>query len=83
MYLLGVYIRFFSSENVGVIVYITRDGGGSNGSWCHLWKYDLARLAEEAGLEIVVSYFPPGTSKWNRLSISCSAILSSSGRGSG
>ena len=48
-------------------LYITADGGGSNGSRSRLWKSELARLAEETGLEIEVSHFPPGTSKWNKV----------------
>ena len=48
-------------------LYINCDGGGSNGSRCRLWKEDLAKLAEETGLEIWVSHFPPGTSKWNKV----------------
>ena len=46
---------------------ITADGGGSNGSRLRLWKTQLAELATETGLEITVSHFPPGTSKWNRI----------------
>lgn len=48
-------------------IYITADGGGSNGRRNRLWKLELARLAEETGLEIEVSHFPPGTSKWNKV----------------
>ena len=48
-------------------LYITCDGGGSNGSRIHLWKAQLAELAEKTGLEIHVSHFPPGTSKWNKI----------------
>lgn len=48
-------------------LYITCDGGGSNGSRVRLWKYELAKLAEETGLSIYVSHFPPGTSKWNKI----------------
>lgn len=48
-------------------LYITCDGGGSNGSRVRLWKYKLAELAEKTGLEITVSHFPPGTSKWNKI----------------
>ena len=48
-------------------LYITADGGGSNGSRNRLFKVELARLAEETGLEIEVSHFPPGTSKWNKV----------------
>ena len=43
------------------------DAGGSNSCRCHLWKDQLAVLAEEAGLEIEVCHFPPGTSKWNKI----------------
>ena len=48
-------------------LYISADGGGSNGSRNRLWKWELAKLAEETGLEIEVSHFPPGTSKWNKV----------------
>lgn len=48
-------------------LYITADGGGSNGSRNRLWKQELQRLADDTGLEIVVSHLPPGTSKWNKI----------------
>jgi hypothetical protein len=46
---------------------ITADGGGSNGSRLRLWKRELQRLASEIGIDITVSHFPPGTSKWNKI----------------
>jgi hypothetical protein len=46
---------------------VTADGGGSNGSRVRLWKRELQKLADEIGLEIVVSHLPPGTSKWNKI----------------
>ena len=46
---------------------ITADCGGSNGYRVRAWKWHLARLAEETGLEITVAHYPPGTSKWNRI----------------
>ena len=46
---------------------ITADGGGSNGHRVRLWKLELSRLAQEAGLDIEVHHFPPGTSKWNKI----------------
>jgi hypothetical protein len=46
---------------------ITADGGGSNGSRVRLWKKELQQLANETGLAISVSHFPPGTSKWNKI----------------
>lgn len=48
-------------------LYMNCDAGGSNGWRVRLWKYELALLAEETGLEIHVSHFPPGTSKWNKI----------------
>jgi len=48
-------------------LYITADGGGSNGVRVRLWKRELQVLASETGLEIVVSHLPPGTSKWNKI----------------
>ena len=48
-------------------LYVNCDGGGSNGSRVRLWKYALALLAQETGLEIHISHFPPGTSKWNKV----------------
>jgi hypothetical protein len=46
---------------------ITADAGGSNGYRVRAWKTELARLAAETGLDITVSHYPPGTSKWNRI----------------
>ncbi len=48
-------------------LFITADGGGSNGSRCRLWKTELQGLANELGISIEVSHFPPGTSKWNKI----------------
>jgi hypothetical protein len=46
---------------------ITADGGGSNGSRVRLWKLELQKLADETGLTLQISHYPPGTSKWNRI----------------
>src|ERR1019366_6453140 len=46
---------------------IMADGGGSNGPRVRLWKLELQQLADELGLTIRVSHFPPGTSKWNKI----------------
>ncbi len=48
-------------------ILITADGGGSNGSRVRLWKTGLQKFADETGLHITVSHFPPGTSKWNKI----------------
>ena len=46
---------------------ITADSGGSNGVRVRLWKKELQALANETQMEIAVSHFPPGTSKWNKI----------------
>ncbi|MBD0378227.1 MAG: ISAzo13 family transposase [Flavisolibacter sp.] len=48
-------------------IYITADGGGSNSSRSRLWKSELQGFANESGLEVSVSHYPPGTSKWNKI----------------
>ena len=56
-------------------LYITADGGGSNGSRNRLWKVELQAFANETGLSIEVSHFPPGHQNGIRLSIDYSALL--------
>ena len=48
-------------------IYINCDGGGSNGSNRRAWKVELQRFADKTGLTVVVSHYPPGTSKWNKI----------------
>jgi len=48
-------------------LYINADGGGSNGSRNKLWKEELQKFSNHHNLEIHVSHFPPGTSKWNKI----------------
>jgi transposase len=55
--------RFTNSKRM----FITADGGGSNSSRSRLWKKELQLLADDMGMEIQVSHFPPGTSKWNKI----------------
>jgi transposase len=60
---------------------VTADAGGSNGYRVRLWKVELARLAEETGLEITVAHYPPGTSKWNRIEHKMFSFISMNWRG--
>jgi DNA-binding phage protein len=60
---------------------ITADGGGSNGSRVRLWKLELQGLADETGLAIAVSHFPPGTSKWNKIEHRLFSFISKNWRG--
>jgi transposase len=46
---------------------VTADSGGSNGARCRLWKAELQKFADEAGLIVEVCHYPPGTSKWNKI----------------
>ncbi len=48
-------------------LYITYDSGGSNGCRVWLWKHYVQELANETQMEIHVSHFPTGTSKWNKI----------------
>ena len=60
---------------------ITADSGGSNGSRVRLWKAELQKFANETGLEIQVSHFPPGTSKWNKIEHRLFSAISLNWRG--
>jgi transposase len=60
---------------------ITADSGGSNGSRVRLWKWELQKLADEIGLEVSVSHFPPGTSKWNKIEHRLFSFISQNWRG--
>jgi hypothetical protein len=60
---------------------ITADGGGSNGSRNRLWKTALQKFADEAGLNICVCHFPPGTSKWNKIEHRMFSVISMNWRG--
>ena len=57
------------------------DVGGSNGSRNKLWKKSLQILSNETGLEIHVSHFPPGTSKWNKIEHRMFSHISKNWRG--
>jgi transposase len=60
---------------------ITADSGGSNGARVRLWKWELQQLADETGLGISVSHFPPGTSKWNKIEHRLFSFISQNWRG--
>jgi transposase len=62
-------------------LYINADGGGSNGSRNRLWKKELQKFANDMNLEIHVSHFPPGTSKWNKIEHRLFSFISTNWRG--
>jgi hypothetical protein len=62
-------------------LYITGDNGGSNGSRVKLWKKQLQEFATITGLEVHISHFPPGTSKWNKIEHRMFCFISKNWRG--
>ena len=60
---------------------ITADCGGSNGARVKLWKRELQRFANEAGLDVTVNHLPPGTSKWNKIEHRMFAFITQNWRG--
>jgi len=62
-------------------IYITADSGGSNGVRVRLWKVKLQELANELGITLKVSHFPPGTSKWNKIEHRLFSFISNNWRG--
>jgi len=60
---------------------ITADGGGSNSPRSRLWKVSLQTLADELGLKLQLSHFPPGTSKWNRVEHRLFSFITQNWRG--
>jgi hypothetical protein len=63
------------------LLYITADSGGSNGYRVRLWKQSLQAFANETGLTVHVSHFPPGTSKWNKIEHRLFSFISQNWRG--
>ena len=62
-------------------LFITADGGGSNGYRVRLWKVALQAFVNETGLRVHVCHFPPGTSKWNKIEHRMFAHISMNWRG--
>ena len=62
-------------------LYITADAGGSNGYRTRSWKKELQEFADETGMVVHVSHFPPGTSKWNKIEHRVFCYISQNWRG--
>ncbi len=62
-------------------LWITADGGGSNGWRLRLWKFELQGFADKSGLCLSICHFPPGTSKWNKIEHRLFSFISSNWRG--
>ena len=48
-------------------ILISSDSGGSNSYRSHLWKRELQKFSNETGMDVTVTHFPPGTSKWHKI----------------
>jgi len=75
-YKMGVYYHANATS-----LLITADGGGSNSSKGRLWKLELQKFANETGMNIEVTHFPPGTSKWNKIEHRLFSFISKNWRG--
>lgn len=62
-------------------LFINADGGGSNGSRNRLWKKELQNFADKYQVNVFVSHFPPGTSKWNKIEHRMFSAISLNWRG--
>jgi len=62
-------------------IYINCDGGGSNGARVRMFKLQLQEFANQSGIEVHISHFPPGTSKWNKIEHKLFCFISSNWRG--
>jgi hypothetical protein len=60
---------------------ITADAGGSNGWRTRLWKVSLQKLAYDIDMNLTVSHFPPGTSKWNKIEHRLFSFITKNWRG--
>jgi len=69
--------RYKSSPSI----LISADSGGSNSYRSHLWKRELQKFANKTNMEITVTHFPPGTSKWNKIEHRLFSYISINWRG--
>ncbi len=60
---------------------IEADGGGSNDYRKWEWKVALQDMADEFGLVITVTHYPPGASKWNPIDHRMFSLISGNWRG--
>lgn len=62
-------------------ILISADSGGSNSYRSHLWKRELQKFSNKTGMDVSVTHFPPGTSKWNKIEHRLFSYISINWRG--
>ena len=62
-------------------IHINCDSGGSNGSSNRMFKLQLQEFSNQSGLDVHVTHYPPGTSKWNKVEHRLFCYISSHWRG--
>jgi hypothetical protein len=75
------YAQGLESYGAAGEIIVTTDCGGSNGYRNRLWKYELQKPADEIRKNIRVLYYPPGTSKWNKIEHRLFAFISKNWQG--
>jgi hypothetical protein len=60
---------------------IQADSGGGNGCRKWAWKVALQHLADEFGLILTVTHYPPGASKWNPIEHRMFSLISANWAG--
>lgn len=62
-------------------LHVTFDEGGPTNKRALAYKVELAKLAQETGLEITACHYPPGISRWNEIEYTVSSFVSMSSSG--
>ena len=63
-------------------ILITADCGGSNSYRSRLlWELELQKLVNKFNIDVHVSHFPPGTSKWNKIEHRLFSFITKNWRG--
>ena len=62
-------------------ILICADAGGSNSYRSRLWKKKIQEFCDLENVEVSVSHFPPGTSKWNKIEHRLFSFISINWRG--
>src|SRR5436190_8222128 len=74
-------LRCLAANCHGNHLLIEVDSGGANDHRKWEWKIALQRLADEFGLIVAVTHYPPGASKWNPIDNRMFSLISANWAG--